>query len=289
MMTGVWVLSHECGHQAFSSYRWVNNTVGTIFHSLLLVPYHPWRISHGLHHSNTGSMENDEVFVPPTRSDLLGEALSDAPLVHFYHGFLMLIFGWYPGYLIFNLAGPAKYRNKPNSHFNPNSVLFKDSQRSLVVQSDIAIALVVAGLIYCGVQYGWGNLFFFYGVPEMIVNFFLVLITYLQHTDVFLPHMRENEWTWLRGACLTVDRSYGWIIDTCLHRITDTHVAHHIFSTMPFYHCEEATHVIREKLGAFYMRDDTPIPQALWRSFKNCQFVEDEGDIVFFKDASGSW
>ena len=289
VLTGVWVLSHECGHQAFSDYTWVNNTVGTIFHSILLVPYHPWRISHGLHHANTGSMENDEVFIPPTRSDLANEALSDAPIVHLFHGFTMLFFGWYPGYLIFNMAGPAKYRNKPNSHFNPNSVLFRDSQRSLVVQSDLAVLVVVCGLIYAGRTYGWGNLLFFYGVPEIVVNFFLVLITYLQHTDVFLPHMRDDEWNWLRGACLTVDREYGWLLDILLHHITDTHVAHHIFSKMPFYHCQEATKVIKEKLGHHYMKDNTPIPQALWRSLKNCQFVEDDGDIVFYKDASGSW
>ncbi len=29
-----------------------------------------------------------------------------------------------------------------------------------------------------------------YLVPYMIVNYHLVLITYLQHTDVFIPHFR---------------------------------------------------------------------------------------------------
>jgi omega-6 fatty acid desaturase (delta-12 desaturase) len=40
VMTGVWVLAHECGHQAFSDSEALNNFVGTICHSLLLVPYH---------------------------------------------------------------------------------------------------------------------------------------------------------------------------------------------------------------------------------------------------------
>jgi omega-6 fatty acid desaturase (delta-12 desaturase) len=62
VMTGLWVLAHECGHQAFSDYAFVNNFVGTICHSALLVPYHSWRITHGKHHNNTGSVENDEVF-----------------------------------------------------------------------------------------------------------------------------------------------------------------------------------------------------------------------------------
>lgn len=28
----------------------------------------------------------------------------------------------------------------------------------------------------------------------------------------------------------TIDRSYGWVLDTVFHNITDTHVAHHLFS-----------------------------------------------------------
>jgi omega-6 fatty acid desaturase (delta-12 desaturase) len=69
VMTGVWVLAHECGHQSFSESELANNIVGTICHSFLLVPYHSWRITHGKHHNNTGSCENDEVFAPATRSD----------------------------------------------------------------------------------------------------------------------------------------------------------------------------------------------------------------------------
>lgn len=47
VMTGVWVLAHECGHQSFSESEFWNNFFGTILHSLLLVPYHSWRITHG--------------------------------------------------------------------------------------------------------------------------------------------------------------------------------------------------------------------------------------------------
>ena len=31
--TGLWVIAHECGHQAFSEYKIVNNTVGWLLHS----------------------------------------------------------------------------------------------------------------------------------------------------------------------------------------------------------------------------------------------------------------
>lgn len=33
------------------------------------VPYYAWRITHAKHHASTGHMTQDQVFVPPTRSD----------------------------------------------------------------------------------------------------------------------------------------------------------------------------------------------------------------------------
>ena len=83
VMTGVWVLAHECGHQSFSESEFANNVVGTICHSLLLVPYHSWRITHGKHHNNTGSCENDEVFAPATRSQWGAEVLPSVTLISF--------------------------------------------------------------------------------------------------------------------------------------------------------------------------------------------------------------
>ena len=40
--TGCWVIGHECGHQAFSESQALNDGVGLVVHSLLLVPYYSW-------------------------------------------------------------------------------------------------------------------------------------------------------------------------------------------------------------------------------------------------------
>jgi omega-6 fatty acid desaturase (delta-12 desaturase) len=131
---------------------------------------------------------------------------------------------------------------------------------------------------------GIANVAAYYLIPYAIVNYHLVLITYLQHTDVFMPHFRGKEWNWLRGALCTVDRSFGPVLDHTFHHITDTHVCHHLFSKMPFYHAQEATEAMRKVLGPYYMKDETPIARALYRSYSTCQFVEDEGDTVFYKN-----
>jgi omega-6 fatty acid desaturase / acyl-lipid omega-6 desaturase (Delta-12 desaturase) len=97
VFTGVWVLAHECGHQAFSESERVNNAVGLVCHSALLVPYHSWRITHGKHHSNTGSCEHDEVFCPNTRSTLKNDMAEESPIVQAFYILVMLTVGWMPG------------------------------------------------------------------------------------------------------------------------------------------------------------------------------------------------
>ena len=269
-MTGVWVLAHECGHQSFSESELANNIFGTILHSLLLVPYHSWRISHGKHHNNTGSCENDEVFAPSTRSDWAKEMLRETPLAQAYGIVLMLTVGW-PGYLVLNATGPAKYRGKDANHFSPTSVLFDPKDHNLIVQSVAGWMVVLAILGQAIFTFGFSTVAFFYLIPYMITNYHLVLITYLQHTDVFVPHFRGKEWNWLRGALCTIDRSFGPVLDHAFHHITDTHVCHHLFSKMPFYHAQEATVHIRRVLGPYYLKDDTPVARALYRSFSMCQ------------------
>ena len=55
------------GHQSFSSNKRINDLVGNITHSSILVPYHGWRISHRTHHSNHGHVENDESWHPVSK------------------------------------------------------------------------------------------------------------------------------------------------------------------------------------------------------------------------------
>jgi omega-6 fatty acid desaturase (delta-12 desaturase) len=190
---------------------------------------------------------------------------------------LLLIF------VAWNDRRPRKYKGKNNSHFSPTSALFDESDYWLIVQTDIAFFMAVGLLVYCISIFGFYPVLMYYIVPYMITNYHLVLITYLQHTDVYMPHFRGPEWNWLRGALCTVDRSFGPLLDHTFHHIVDTHVCHHLFSKMPFYHAQEATEKIREVLGPYYLKDETPIARALWRSFTNCQFIEDEGDVVFYK------
>lgn len=161
--TGLWVVAHECGHQAFSESKFINNTVGWILHSGLGVPYHSWRITHAKHHASTGHMTQDQVFVPPTRSDLglppldlsredrlgsrvtedvkkeLWEALGDSPIGAVLGSATYLLGGW-PAYIITNASGQRRYP-KGTNHFKPSSVMFKPQQYMDIIISDLGIIL----------------------------------------------------------------------------------------------------------------------------------------------------
>ncbi|KAG2499234.1 hypothetical protein HYH03_002813 [Edaphochlamys debaryana] len=269
-MTGIWVIAHECGHGAFSPSDAVNDGVGLVFHSLLLVPYYSWKHSHRRHHQHTGSTELDEVFVPEVRPPgSKAHWIQRTPVYRLGHLLFQQLLGW-PLYLAFNVSGHA-YPRWAN-HFDPYSPIFTKKERIEVLISDLSLVAVVAGLAAVGKAFGWIWLLKTYGIPYLIVNHWLVMITFLQHTHPNLPHYGEGEWDWLRGAMATVDRSYG-ILNKVFHNITDTHVAHHLFSYMPHYHAMEATQHIKKVLGPYYATDERNCFAALWQELGACAFV----------------
>eukprot|EP00262_Sarcandra_glabra_P007850 TRINITY_DN2089_c0_g1_i3.p1 TRINITY_DN2089_c0_g1~~TRINITY_DN2089_c0_g1_i3.p1 ORF type:complete len:381 (-),score=9.43 TRINITY_DN2089_c0_g1_i3:188-1330(-) len=275
VLTGVWVIAHECGHHAFSDYSWLDDTVGLTLHSFLLVPYFSWKYSHRRHHSNTGSLDRDEVFVPKPKSEMawFSKYLNNPP-GRFLTLFVSLTLGW-PLYLTCNVSG-RKY-DRFACHYDPYGPIYSDRERAQILVSDIGVLTVAWVLFRAAAAHGIGWVVSVYGVPLLIVNGFLVLITYLQHTHPALPHYDSSEWDWLRGALATVDRDYG-VLNKVFHNITDTHVAHHLVSTMPHYHAMEATKVIKPILGEYYQFDGTPVYKAMWREAKECIYVEpDEG------------
>jgi len=147
------------------------------------------------------------------------------------------------------------------------------------------------------------------------VNHWVVLITFLQHTDPLLPHYRSEEFTFPRGALATFDRNIlgdlgsfmGWIGATVTHGASETHVVHHVSSKIPHYNAYvfvivpstplthqrtpswEASVALKRRLAASGLfLEGRPVGWAeVYRVLRECKFVEDEGNIVFYKNAKG--
>jgi fatty acid desaturase len=94
-------------------------------------------------------------------------------------------------------------------------------------------------ILRCAVQkYGLWNVIGFYGIPWLLVNHWIVAITFLHHTDPKIPHYRANEWSYVRGAIATMDRDFlGNTGKFFLHGISHYHIVHHFFPKMPFCMC----------------------------------------------------
>ncbi|KAF9023336.1 delta-12 fatty acid desaturase protein [Hymenopellis radicata] len=316
--TGLWIVAHECGHQAFSESKALNNTVGWVLHSALGVPYHSWRISHGKHHASTGHVSLEQVYVPPTRSevglkpidasrdeDLLGsrvsdevkkelwEAVGESPLANAWGVASYLLLGW-PLYLLFNSAGQRRYPKWTN-HFNPNAVIFAPHQFRQIILSDIGCALWLGAIIASIYTWDFVTVFRVYLAPYLWVNHWLILITFLQHTDPFLPHYRAPEFTFPRGALCTVDRSLlgdlgsvmGWIGAHSTHGISETHILHHVSSKIPHYHAECCVEEDSDCGGMKHLDGGAVGWAEMYRVYRECKFIEDEGDVVFFKNGYG--
>ncbi|GAA5843661.1 hypothetical protein JCM11251_006399 [Rhodosporidiobolus azoricus] len=303
VFTGVWILGHECGHQAFSPSKTINNTMGLFLHSFVLVPYHSWRISHAKHHAATGHMTRDEVFVPRTASFrnakptgkkrevepglVLDELLEDAPIYRLGWLLVQQLFGW-PAYLFSNASGQLWYPAWTN-HFDPRSLVFDARHRQQVLISDaFLIGMLTLLTVFGHYMGGFSAVVKYYGVPYLYTNHWLVFITYLQHTDVQLPHYTAERWNFQRGALCTIDRNLlGPVGPYLMHGISETHVAHHLSSKIPHYHAWEATEALKKFLGPHYHATDENMFVSLWKSYRLCRYVDDEGDVLFYNDAYG--
>ncbi|THH06484.1 hypothetical protein EW145_g4062 [Phellinidium pouzarii] len=299
VLTGIWVVGHECGHGAFSGSGKVNDALGYVLHTFLWTPYFSWKIVHHRHHANHASMEKDEVYVPKTRSDLglpppdeegidYAEVLGDTPIYTLF----MLIRQQtlaFPAYLFLNVSGQKHYP-KWSNHFNPNAIMFNPSQRNAVIASDIGMLAMVALTVRASQIYGFSEVVKYYLLPWLCVSHWFIMITYLHHTSADLPHYREGKWNFQRGAAATTDRDFlGWQGRFFLHDVAHFHVVHHFFPQMPHYHGEEATGYLKKLIGEHYRQSNEPVFKALWKTYNECQFVEDDGEVLFYKNRKGNY
>nr|AGF90969.1 omega-3 fatty acid desaturase [Chlamydomonas sp. ICE-L] len=283
MFWALFVVGHDCGHQSFSPNRALNDFIGNITHASILVPYHGWRISHRTHHANHGHCENDESWYPAKKTQLdemnYMEAVGRMTLPLALMAFPAYLWGRSPG--------------KEGSHYDPSCELFAPNERNMILTSNAFMIGMVA--ILAGATYALGipAMAALYLVPYLIGVSWLSVTTYLHHhgpsdAEEKIPWYRGEEWSYFRGGLSTIDRDFG--IFNKIHHNIETHVIHHLFSQMPHYNLVEATNAAKSVMGPYYREPEkskgwfpTHLIEPLVRSFKNDHYVEDTGDVVFYK------
>ena len=290
VLTGVWVLGHECGHGAFGRTSLENDVVGFVLHSALLVPYFSWKYSHNKHHKYTNHLILGETHVPPTKKGAtammtIHDCIGDDAFCLF-NLLIHLVFGW-PAYLFNNDTGGRVQsdlktrfdKNLYKDHFHSSSQTMPDSLGWKVEFSTLGCCTTLGILWY---SFGW-SILFWYGGPYLVVNAWLVLYTWLQHTHPNIPHYGTDFFTFLKGALCTIDRPYPSLIDHLHHHAGTTHVAHHIKYSVPHYRAVSLTKELKQVLGPHYNYDPTPILGAMMYTRKTCHYVDDIEGVQSYK------
>jgi omega-6 fatty acid desaturase (delta-12 desaturase) len=296
---GCWVIAHECGHRAFHPNPRVEAAVGFVLHSLLLVPYFTWQHSHAVHHANCNHMEGGETHVPPRAESPTGQMVSGmsrrlGPQLFGVTSLIShLLLGW-PLYLLFGVAGGENY-GAPTSHFttaapfrNGKRDLFPNACKRLMRHSNLGLLAMLGSLVVAAIHFSPARVLCVYGLPDLVINAWLVGYTWLQHTDTNIPHFSTADWTWAKGALQTVDRPYGPILNLLHHGIGSTHVCHHINPRIPHYNAWKATSLLKQRFPHLVRYDPTPIHRALWRVATRCAVVQQEsaGGGFFYQPQS---
>lgn len=287
MFWALFVVGHDCGHQSFSNSKKVNNLVGNITHSSILVPYHGWRISHRMHHTHHGHVENDESWYPIPEK-IYKSMDSIARIGRLTLPWALLA---YPFYLWKRTPG------KTGSHYDPECDLFTPNEAQLVHTSNRFLQGMLAVLAGCTLWLGPMAMLKLYVMPYWFNVMWLMLVTYLHHhgpsdKEEKMPWYRGQDWSYLRDGLTTLDRDYGMF--NKIHHDIGTHVLHHLFPQMPHYHLEEATAAVKPVMGDYYREPEKskgPIPfhllRPLIRSFSEDHYVADTGSIVYYQKDAG--
>lgn len=184
--TGLWVLGHECGHHAFSNNNFLNESLGYILHTALLVPYFSWQWSHHVHHMKCNHLTLGETHVPLPKENpkskiyLQLREIIGVESFSIYQVFNILTIGW-PMYLLFGFTGgPA--RGFTSHFFVPNKLFPKDKLLKVGI-SNLGLAFTIYLLYLWAQATSFTEVLAVYIGPYLVVNAYLTGITFLQHVN----------------------------------------------------------------------------------------------------------
>ncbi len=254
---GLFLLGHDYGHGAFSKNRKINNVAGIFVHSILLLPFTPWKLTHRNHHRFCGHFNKDEGYGPVESGSKVNRKVSA----------LMAIFGVAYWCYMFGIS-----RHGTN-HYSLNDPLFKSMRKQTAISLAVVLCVFIA-LIFAIINYGFVDVFLLYIAPLQVYTYYFMVVTFLQHNNEELIWYNDKEWGFLKGSLTTIDRDYkflnGFLYNTGLHQI------HHLIPSIPHYHLIEATHHFRKSFpDLVHISHENPI----LAYFKNLTRYARDGEV----------
>lgn len=267
VLTGFFVVGHDCGHRSFAKRKWVNDLVGHVMFLPLIYPFHGWRIQHNHHHKHTNKHEVDNAWDPFS----LEVYINQPRLVRWTYRLVRGRF-WWVGSIGHWLV----------EHFNWNAFSGRERQQVRFSVWVVAVGAAVGFPLLIATTGFWG-FFKFWAMPWMVYHFWMSTFTIVHHT---LPEIRfQPSETWHEARaqlCGTVHCNYPRWVEFLCHDI-NVHIPHHISTAIPWYNLRSAYAAIDQHWG-----EHTIEKQFSWKLMREiadrCHIFDDERGYRSFQD-----
>ncbi len=271
-MVGLFILGHDCGHDAFAKSKRVNSVVGHICMSPVVTGFHSWRISHNHHHARAQLRKEDtdwpekmlsrEEYAAAPFGKRLEARLAFATPVGLAIGFIVgMVRRTFMGTLYKQVQLSKRARRQL---FFSNSLMFATS-------GGISVALFFT--------LGAAGLFKHYLVPVYIGMVFGALFTYLHHAGEGALVFDRESWTPVRGQVVsTFDVRFPLWFERHFFHI-NRHLPHHVSPKVPWYNLPAATDVLSRAYPGYHQERTFTLGYLLraWR----VPLLEPVGDAMF--------
>jgi omega-3 fatty acid desaturase (delta-15 desaturase) len=125
----------------------------------------------------------------------------------------------------------------------------------------------MATLILFGIRYSFLDVLIYYSAPYLVFSTWLVVVTFLHHSEENTTWYSNENWNYVKGNLVSVDRNYGTLLESVHHNI-GTHVVHHLFPKIPHYNLRGASAALRKVLGKDQRSSSEPIWSAFWTKWR---------------------
>jgi acyl-lipid omega-3 desaturase len=213
-MFRLFCIGHDCLHDSFSDHIWMNDLIGHIIHSILLIPHYPWKEKHILYHRNPPNSELIKAIKPHSKI---------SPFINFQ------IF-------ITKLYDPDNYEDKQNI----NSCLFFIRCKYMV--STLSVFFWIHVLIY-NLSLNWTNLVDYF-ITLQITHAIIYISIYLQNVNFIKDGEINQSDSHLYFA--TKMKDIDDVFDYFLGNKFGCSIVHHLFQRqIPHYYIGEAAKYLR--------------------------------------------
>jgi omega-6 fatty acid desaturase (delta-12 desaturase) len=218
----LFMIQHDCGHQAYFKNAALNNWIGRVIGVLTLTPYDCWRRTHAIHHATSGNLDRRGVGEVATLTVNEYRALS--PLKRFAYRLYRhpsVIFGLGPAFLfLFQHRLPAG--------------LMREGWRPWLsaLGTNAAIGLLIGLAVAFG---GWKALLLVHLPTLLLAASIGVWLFYIQHQFEDTYWARQGNWDATEAA---LHGSSHYELPAPLRWMTaniGVHHVHHVSSRIPFY------------------------------------------------------